>query len=98
MTMMVPDIDLAEATSAYCPVGEGEELIATDRYLLFLGRGDHAGVNNVQRLRLASADVLDAVAEVRAVARDRGRRAMTWDVASSATPDDLADRLLEVGM
>jgi hypothetical protein len=89
---------LAEATNAYEPIGDGERLIERDRYVLFLGRGDHAGVNSVQYLRLSPETIAETVAEVRALAREHGRRALTWEIASSATPADLVDRLRALGM
>ncbi|WP_437952534.1 hypothetical protein WME98_18730 [Sorangium sp. So ce296] len=89
---------LAEAPSVDEPIREGERLIVTDRYVLFLGQGDDPAFNVVQRLRLAPDAVLDAVEEVRALAAQHGRRALTWEVASSATPSGLADRLRSFGM
>ncbi|WP_437316344.1 hypothetical protein [Sorangium sp. So ce385] len=89
---------LAEAPNAHEPIGEGERLIEADRYALFLGRGDDPAFNVVQRLRLAPDAVLEAVEEVRALAAQHGRRALTWEVATSATPSGLADRLRSFGM
>ncbi|AUX42770.1 uncharacterized protein SOCE26_042040 [Sorangium cellulosum] len=89
---------LAEAPSAYDPIGDGERLIVTNRYVLFLGRGDDPGFNTVQHLRLSPPAVDKAVDEVRALASKHGRRALTWEVASSARPPDLAGRLRAFGM
>jgi predicted GNAT family acetyltransferase len=89
---------LAEATNAYEPLGPGEQLIVRDRFILFLGRGDHAAATTVQYLRLSPEDLAATVAEVRALARAHGRHALTWEVASSATPPDLAARLKVLGM
>src|SRR4051812_34021295 len=61
--------------------------------MLFLGRSDHAGANSVQYLRLAPQAIPSVVAEVRALARTHDRRAVTWEVAPSATPSALALRL-----
>jgi hypothetical protein len=88
---------LAEATIAYEPIADGEELVETDRYLLFLGRGDHALCNTVQRLRLTAATLGPTVEEVRAIARRHGRRAVTWEVASYAPRSNMAD-LVKFGM
>ncbi|HYF64784.1 MAG TPA: hypothetical protein VD886_18310 [Herpetosiphonaceae bacterium] len=66
--------------------------------MLFLGRGDHPAFNTVQYLRLASETIDATLAEVRALARDHGRHALTWEIASTAAPPGLAERLLERGM
>ncbi|WP_437682533.1 hypothetical protein [Sorangium sp. So ce131] len=89
---------LAEAPCAYDPIGDGERLIVTNRYVLFLGRGDDPAFNTVQHLRLAPDAVDKAVDEVRALASKHGRTALTWEVASPATPPDLAGRLRALGM
>src|SRR5215207_9165884 len=89
---------LAEAPNAYEPLGTGEQLIVRDSFVLFLGRGDHAGANSVQYLRLTPAAIPSVVAEVRALARAHQRRAITWEVATSATPPDLASALQQQGM
>jgi len=89
---------LAEAPAAYEAIGAGEHLIANDRYVLFIARGDHPGFNTVQHLRLSPQTIDATVDEVRAIARAHGRTALTWEIASSATPPDLAERLRERGM
>jgi hypothetical protein len=89
---------LAEAPTAYEPPGAGEHLIARDQYVLFIARGDHPGWNTVQHLRLAPSTVDATVDEMREIARAHGRTALTWEIASSATPPNLADRLRQRGM
>jgi hypothetical protein len=89
---------LAEAPSTCEPVADGERLFVTDRYVLFLGRGDDPGFNAVQRLRLSPAAVGETVDEVRALALGHGRKALIWEVASAATPPGLADSLRALGM
>ncbi|HZO13234.1 MAG TPA: hypothetical protein VFB62_08240 [Polyangiaceae bacterium] len=89
---------LAEATSAYEPIEEGEHVIVTDRYRLFLGQSDYPSQNFVQRLRMATGDVEATVEEVRTYAEERGRTAVTWEVSSQATPADLAKKLTQLGM
>jgi hypothetical protein len=81
---------LVEAPNAYEPLGTDEQLIVRDSFILFLGRGDHAGANCVQYLRLAPEAVPAIISEVGALARMHGRRAITWEVTTSATPRDLA--------
>jgi predicted GNAT family acetyltransferase len=89
---------LAEAPNAYEPLGADEQLIVRDSFILFLGRGDHAGANSVQYLRLAPKAIPAIVSEVRTLARMHGRRAITWEVTTSATPHDLATQLQLLGM
>ena len=89
---------LAEATSAYEPIEEGEQVFVTDRYRFFLGQSEYPSQNYVQQLRIASGDVEATVDEVRGHARERGRNAVTWEVSSKATPSDLAQRLTRLGM
>jgi hypothetical protein len=45
------ELRLAEAPNAYEPLGAGEQLIVRDSFMLFLGRGDHAGANNESSAR-----------------------------------------------
>ena len=58
-----------------------------------MGPGAHPSWNVAQRLRLTPETVDETVDEVRALLRERGRSACTWEVGSSATPADLVDRL-----
>jgi hypothetical protein len=91
-------LELAENANTYTPLGPQDERIANERYVLWMGRGDEPGWNVAQRFRLGSDDVEDVVEEVRAIVRARGRTGLTWEVGSSATPPDLVDRLLALGM
>ena len=58
-----------------------------------MGPGAHPSWNVAQRLRLTPETVDETVDEVRALLRERGRSACTWEVGSSATPADLVERL-----
>ena len=58
-----------------------------------MGPGQHPSWNVAQRLRLTPENVDATVDEVRALLRERGRTACTWEVGSSATPSDLVERL-----
>ncbi|MGH2995934.1 MAG: hypothetical protein ACRDON_06140 [Gaiellaceae bacterium] len=89
---------LAEAPNAYEPLGSDEDLVITEQYVLFLGRGPDPALNCAQRLRLAPGSVATTVDEIRALVRKRGGRGLTWEVGTPATPPDLADRLLALGM
>ena len=84
---------LAENANAYVPLAPGEELHETERFVVWFGRGDSAQDTVAQRFRLGEDEVDEAVAEIRAAVRGRGRGASTWEVADSATPPDLVERL-----
>jgi hypothetical protein len=91
-------LELAENANTYTPLGPQDERIVDGRYVLWMGRGDAPYWNVAQRFRLADDEVDDVVGEVRGHVRRRGRSALTWEVGSSATPPDLVDRLLALGM
>lgn len=97
----LPDhlFSLAESLNAHMPLAPGEERIERPAYVVWLGAGgDHPAFTVVQRLRLAPDDVESTVAEVRALLAARGRPQATWEVGPSATPPDLVERLLALGM
>src|SRR5205085_4907954 len=72
-------LELAENANTYTPLGRDDERVVTDRYVLWMGRGDEPGWNVAQRFRLR-ADELDSVRdEVHARLRARGRTACTWE-------------------
>ena len=54
--------------------------------------------NVAQRFRLEPDGVEAARAEIHRALRARGRTACTWEVGSSATPADLVERLVELGL
>lgn len=66
--------------------------------MLWMGPGNHPSWTTVVRLRLQPDAVERTVEEVRTVLRDRGRTAATWEVGTSSSPPDLADRLQAAGM
>lgn len=74
----------------------GYTRIVTDRYCLLWGASRL--YTQVSRLRLAEDEVAETLREVRALAAEHGRRNATWNVASSATPPDLVDRLAAHGL
>ena len=91
-------LSLAENSNLHHPLGAGDERLVDPRYVVFLGPGSFAGFTVVQRLRLGPDEVEDAVAEIRAELDHRGRMERTWEIGCSATPDDLTERLLDMGM
>ena len=90
--------ELAENANTHVPLGPGQERLVDDRYVIWFGAGaldPHGTV--VQRLRLDVHDVETTVAEIRAAIAARGRSTCTWEVADSATPSDLVERLHALG-
>jgi hypothetical protein len=91
-------LELAENANTYTPLGPNDVRIVTDRYVLWMGRGDSPGWNVAQRFRLADGEVDEVRAEIHAHLRGRGRTACTWEVGSHATPADLVEQLLARGL
>src|SRR6476646_9208080 len=91
-------LELAENANTYTPLGPHDERVVTDRYVLWMGRGDDPGWNVAQRFRLR-ADELDEVrVEIHGHLRARSRTACSWEIGSHAQPADLVDRLLALGL
>ena len=90
--------ELAENANTYTPLGPGEERLATGRYVVWLGRVNHPSWTVAQRFRLQPSAVEAARDEIHAALRERGRTGCTWEVGSSATPPDLVERLLALGL
>ena len=91
-------LELAENANTYTALGPGEERVETDRYVIWFGPGRHPSYNVVQRLRLSADELEKQVEEIREHVRARGLTACTWEIASSATPADLTQRLLALGL
>jgi ribosomal protein S18 acetylase RimI-like enzyme len=91
-------VEVAENANTYTPLGPTDERIVTDRYVLWMGRGDEPGWNVAQRFRLAPGEVEQVREEIHGMLRERGRTACTWEVGTHATPDDLVERLLALGL
>ena len=91
-------VEVAENANTYTPLGPADERIVTDRYVLWMGRGDEPGWNVAQRFRLAADEVEQVREEIHGALRERGRTACTWEVGTHATPADLVERLLALGL
>jgi predicted N-acetyltransferase YhbS len=90
-------VDLAEHSNTYTPLGAGEQRFEDPRFVAWLGPSPSPWSTVVQRLRLGD-DVRGAVGEIRALLDRLGRPTVCqWEVSGSATPDDLYERLLELG-
>jgi hypothetical protein len=93
-----PILELAENANSYTPLGPTDERDFNDRYVLWMGRGDEPGWNVAQRFRLQDDEVERVREEIHARLRARGRTGCTWEVGTHATPSDLVERLLALGL
>jgi Fe2+ transport system protein FeoA len=91
-------LEAAENANTYTPLGPHDERIADDRFVLWMGRGDEPGWNVAQRFRLDDNEVEGVREEIHTILRARGRTGCTWEIGSSATPTDLVERLLDLGL
>jgi hypothetical protein len=91
-------LELAENANTYTPLGPEDVRIVDDRFVLWMGRGDEPSWNVAQRFRLQADEVQEVRAEIHELLRARDRTACTWEIGTSATPPDLVDRLLALGL
>jgi hypothetical protein len=91
-------LELAENPNTYVPLRPGHERVVTERYVLWLGGGDHPAWTVAQRFRFRAEELGEVRAEIREQLRARGRTVCSWEVGSSATPEDLVERLLALGL
>jgi Fe2+ transport system protein FeoA len=91
-------LELAENANTYTALGPTDERIVNERYVLWMGRGDEPGWNVAQRFRLRPDEIDEVREEIHGILRAKGRTACTWEVGSHATPDNLVDRLLALGL
>jgi GNAT superfamily N-acetyltransferase len=91
-------LELAENANTYTPLGPDDERVVTDRYVLWMGRRADPGSTVAQRFRFASDELDEVRAEIHEHARRRGRSACTWEVGTHATPPELVERLLDLGV
>jgi hypothetical protein len=90
--------ELAENPNTYVPLRPGHDRFVTDRYVVWLGQGDHPAWNVAQRFRFTADELGEVRGEIHAHVRAKGRTACSWEVGSSATPADLVERLLDLGL
>ena len=91
-------LEIAENANTYTPLGPRDTRIVNDRYVLWMGQGDAPGWNVAQRFRLGDADVAAVREEIHGHLRERGRTGCTWEVGTHATPGDLVEQLLALGL
>lgn len=90
--------ELAENANSYTPLGPEDQRVFTDRFVLWMGRGDQPGWNVAQRFRIAADEVEELRDEIHALVRARGRTTCSWEVGTHATPADLVERLYALGL
>ena len=91
-------VELAENPNTWVPLRTGHDRVVTDRYVVWFGSGDHPAFISAQRFRFQDGELDEVRAEIHGELRARGRTALTWEVGSSATPADLVERLLALGL
>jgi hypothetical protein len=91
-------LGLAEDANTHTPLGEGDERIVRDRFVLWMGPGAEPHWNVAQRFRMQADEVDQVRAEIHTLLLARGRMACTWEVGSSATPPGLAGLLRARGL
>jgi GNAT superfamily N-acetyltransferase len=91
--------ELAEdAPSPPLPPGSASRRVAGHGYNAEIGPQHDPDMNIVSRLRVEGRDLAAVVAEVHDLFAEAGRRAITWEVSSGATPPGLIERLRGFGM
>ncbi len=80
------------------PPGASSRRFVTEAYVVEVGPEPSPDMNIVLRLRLDGLDLIEVRNQARSLFDAAGRREATWEVASSATPDGLLERLREIGL
>jgi hypothetical protein len=91
-------LGLAEDANTHTPLGEEDERVVRDRFVLWMGPGTEPHWNVAQRFRMQADEVDQVRAEIHAMLLARGRTACTWEIGSSATPPGLVELLLARGL
>ena len=90
--------ELAEDIEVHLPTSPRVEKLELPDCVLIDETGfPYAPSGGVHRIRFGASSVEERVSELRAMFRERGRDEFTWWVGTSATPDDLEERLLGLG-
>lgn len=99
--MSIPEkvLQLAESLNTHMPLGPEEQRFVHPDWTLWLGSSnDHPAFTVVQRMLFRPEDVAAKVGEIRAFLAEKKRPRSHWEVGPSATPPDLVERLLALGM
>ena len=96
----IPDhvLRVAEDLNTYLPLAAGDHRHVTPEFVLWMGPTADPHHNVVQRLRIKDGALLAAVEQARAIFKAHGRHQATWEVGNSATPKNLAEQLVALGM
>ncbi len=92
--------ELAENPNVHQPLLVGRELYLdpAGRFAIFFVPGTLVQCATVQRVRLKEDEVAPALQEIRALLRARAREGAEWELGDSTTPNDLVERLLQLGL
>lgn len=91
---MPTPLELAEDFTLYLPPRRGYVREVTDEYVLTSGNSG----GTVARIRLCDGDIERAVDAVRARLGNEDVETVTWWCGEQATPDDLPEQLLALGL
>ena len=91
-------LELAENANTYTPLAAADERIVNDRFVLWMGRGDEPGGTSRSGSACGRTRSTRCGRRSTRSLRAQGRTACTWEVGSHATPADLVDRLLALGL
>lgn len=99
-SVQVPEhvLRMAEDLNTYLPLSPGDHRHETPEFVLWMGPTSDPHHNVVQRLRIEDGALPAAVERARALFKAHGRHQATWEVGNSATPKNLAEQLMEIGM
>lgn len=89
-------LEFAENPHAYVALGADEERIEHEAFCIRFSPGEHFWSTGVQRVRFD--DVEAGLEQVRTLMRERRRSSAAWTIGPSATPPDVAERLLALGL
>jgi hypothetical protein len=89
-------LDFAESPAAHAPITPDFTRFANERYVVLLGPTPE--FTSIQRPRFPEDGVEETVDELRDLVSQHGHRNAKWWIPDSATPPDLVDRLLELGL
>jgi hypothetical protein len=86
--------EFADSPTLFSQKGPEDEHLLTDSYSLLVG----PNIAIVDHLRLSPDTLEQTVEEIRRAVVARGYRRLLWSVSDAATPPDLVDRLLQLGI
>jgi hypothetical protein len=88
----------AEDPGAFLAPGPDEERVDAGAAVVTVSPGRHFWSARVCRVRMEPTRIERDLGSIRSLVRSRGRGASAWSVGLSATPPDVVDRLLDLGL